>query len=87
LHKDGTFDQQEYWGFNPKEFEKRFHPSTTYGQGPLWLKNLYFVYLVELRALAKAAPYLEKEKFFAGRSEVEDQETKIAVRKLLNLTK
>lgn len=44
---------------NVKEFKQRFDPETTAGQGPQWLKNLYFTYLVELRAIAKASPYLE----------------------------
>jgi ERO1-like protein alpha len=39
---------------------------TTNGEGPYWLKNLYFVYLLELRALAKAAPYLRKQTYFTG---------------------
>lgn len=55
------------WGPNLKEFQRRFSPETTNGEGPNWLRNLYFVYLVELRALAKAAPYLEQEKFYTGK--------------------
>lgn len=63
-----------YWGFfaaknllsapefspNTEEFIRRFDPKPTKGQGPQRLKNLYFTYLVELRALVKAAPYLEE---------------------------
>lgn len=45
---------------NTEEFLKRFDPKATKGQGPQRLKNLYFTYLVELRALVKAAPYLEE---------------------------
>jgi len=40
---------------------------TTAGRGPQWLKNLYFTYLVELRALAKAAPYLEQVNVFLSK--------------------
>ncbi len=47
------------WGPNTEEFHKRFSPETTWGQGPQWLKNLYFTYLLELRALVKASPYLK----------------------------
>ena len=65
-------------------FQERFDPDTTSGQGPYWLKNLYFVYLLELRALAKAVPYLAQQTFFTGR-EAEDKETLIVVRELLNL--
>jgi ERO1-like protein alpha len=87
LHKDGGFDQPEYWALNPKEFKRRFHPDTTNGQGPKWLKNLYFIFLVELRALSKAAPYLANETFYAGRSEIEDKDTKHAILKLLDIIK
>ena len=51
------------WGPNIHEFKRRFDPETTNGEGPQWLKNLYFTYLVELRALVKAAPYLAKVTF------------------------
>ena len=50
------------WGPNVEEFRARFDPETTNGAGPQRLKNLYFTYLVELRALAKVAPYLEEVK-------------------------
>lgn len=48
------------WDHNLEEFQTRFDPILTDDQGPQRLKNLYFTYLVELRALAKAAPYLKK---------------------------
>ncbi len=53
-------------------------------QGPYWLRNLYFVYLLELRALTKVAPYLESQSFYTG-SDEEDKDTQIAVKELLNL--
>lgn len=74
------------WGHNVKEFRRRFGPETTEGQGPNWLKNLYFIYLVELRALAKAAPYLEDEMFYTGETE-EDNEVRMAVKELLSVVK
>jgi len=86
LHK-GILDQPDYWAPNPQEFVRRFHPDYTNNQGPQWIKNLYFVYLVELRAIAKAAPYFEKEKFYTGISEKDDDETKIAIMDILNLAK
>jgi len=46
------------WGPNVEEFVKRFDARYTYGEGPKRLKNMYFTYLVEMRALVKAAPYL-----------------------------
>ena len=76
--------QQEVWGPNLDIFHQRFDPDQTDGQGPFWLKNLYFVYLLELRALAKAAPYFTHQTFFTGR-ESEDKDTNIAVRELLSL--
>ncbi|XP_032169527.1 ERO1-like protein beta [Mustela erminea] len=41
------------WGPNMKEFKHRFDPVETKGEGPRSLKNLYFLYLIELRALSK----------------------------------
>jgi len=83
LHK-GILGGPDFWGPNVEEFKRRFDPATTWNQGPQWLKNLYFTYLVELRAIAKAAPYLEKELFYAGISQRDDEETKGAVLTLLN---
>ena len=74
------------WGPNLELFHQRFDPETTNGQGPYWLKNLYFVYLLELRAITKAAPYLDAQQFYTGNHE-EDKETQIAVKEILNLVK
>jgi len=46
------------WGPNIPEFRRRFDPVLTGGQGPDWLRNVYYLYLVELRAIAKAGPLL-----------------------------
>jgi len=35
-------------------------------QGPAWLKNLYFVYLLELKALTKVGPQLKNYPFYTG---------------------
>ncbi len=72
------------FGPNLEEFLRRFDPEQTNSQGPYWLRNLYFVYLLELRALTKVAPYLERQSFYTG-SEEEDKDTQIAVKELLNL--
>lgn len=72
------------WGPNLSEFERRFSPQTTDNEGQHWLRNLYFAYLVELRALAKAAPYLRNEEYFTGRDK-EDREVRVAVKDLLNV--
>ncbi|XP_068730066.1 ERO1-like protein beta isoform X1 [Montipora capricornis] len=54
------------WGINLEEFKRRFDPMTTNGEGPTWLKNLYFAYTVVLRAITKAAPFWEQEQFYTG---------------------
>ncbi|KAL3872856.1 hypothetical protein ACJMK2_036043 [Sinanodonta woodiana] len=74
------------WGPNLEEFKSRFDPKLTNGHGPQRLKNLYFAYLVELRALAKAAPYLEQEDFFTGNDE-EDRDVKQGIKNLLSFIK
>jgi hypothetical protein len=74
------------WGPNVEEFVRRFDPRQTNGEGPRRLQNMYFAYLVEMRALIKAAPYLAEELFFTG-NEVEDEAVRDAVRQLLDLLK
>lgn len=59
-------DPNGEWGPKLDEFKRRFSPELTNGEGPNWLRNLYFVYLLELRAIAKAAPLLERENFYTG---------------------
>lgn len=71
---------------NVEEFQVRFDPEKTNGEGPKWLRNLYFLYLLELRAIAKAAPYLEQLSFYTG-NETEDVEVKAAVGDLLHQVK
>lgn len=70
------------WGRNIDEFITRFSPATTDEQGPNWLKNLYFIYLLELRALAKAGSYLKRELYFTGNEE-EDKAVRDAVADIL----
>jgi len=41
----------------------------TKNQGPYWLRNVYFVYLLELRAIAKAAPEILSTNFAFGDAE------------------
>lgn len=62
----GLTSSNGVWGPNMEEFKRRFAAETTNDQGPNWLRNLYFVYLLELRALVKASPYLRKEEYFTG---------------------
>ena len=62
-------------------FKARFSPETTWGDGPARLKNLYFVYLLELRALHKLAPYLRAEMFYTGDKQ-EDEATRDLMQQL-----
>ncbi|PSN36515.1 Ero1-like protein [Blattella germanica] len=80
----GIDDPGGKWGPNLKEFQRRFDPETTNGEGPQWLRNLYFLYLLELRALAKVAPYLEQEEYFTGNEE-EDKEVRLAIHDFLKV--
>ncbi|XP_057318709.1 ero1-like protein [Microplitis mediator] len=74
------------WGPNLPEFQRRFSPDMTGNEGPEWLKNLYFLYLLELRALHKAAPYLEREEYYTG-NDSEDDDTKMAIKDILQVVK
>ncbi|VDP18253.1 unnamed protein product [Schistosoma margrebowiei] len=71
------------WGPNLEEFRRRFDPSIV-PDGLTRLRNLYFTYLVELRALAKAAPYLMKQTYFTG-DEKMDKETRSVVTDFLQI--
>ncbi|KAK9502276.1 hypothetical protein O3M35_011075 [Rhynocoris fuscipes] len=72
------------WGPNLAEFKKRFSPEYTGGEGPEWLRNLYFLYLLELRAVAKAGPYLVKEQYYTG-NDSEDADTRMAMHDILSV--
>lgn len=82
----GLTNQKGEWGPNVHEFIRRFSPETTNGEGPNWLRNLYFLYLLELRALSKASSYLSKEEFFTGNFD-EDWDTRQAMNDLLQVVK
>jgi ERO1-like protein alpha len=64
----------------------RFDPDLTNNQGPYWLRNVYFVYLLELRAIVKAAPAILNSKFEFGNSD-EDKETLEMVKKIIEMMK
>lgn len=72
------------WGPNVDEFKRRFSPESTNNEGPNWLRNLYFAYIVELRAISKIAPYLRQEKFYTGYT-AEDNEVQLAINDILNV--
>ncbi|XP_078527023.1 ERO1-like protein alpha [Lissotriton helveticus] len=63
------------WGPNVTEFQLRFDPVLTKGEGPRRLKNLYFLYLIELRAASKVLPYFERPgtSLFTGNVTIDTQ--------------
>lgn len=76
------------WGPNIKEFKRRFDPMETMGEGPRRLKNLYFLYLIELRALSKVALYFERSivDLYTGNVQ-EDADTKALLLDIFQDTK
>jgi len=78
------FGKPAVWGKNYPEFSRRFSPSTTTSEGPERLKNVYFLYLLELRALVKAAPLLKSLSLSTG-SPVEDENARMTLSKILEL--
>jgi len=56
------------WKPNLSEFRRRFD----HAAGAQYLKNLYFLYLLEMRAFSKAAPYLRSLSYYTGDT-VEDE--------------
>ncbi|XP_046900164.1 ERO1-like protein beta isoform X1 [Hypomesus transpacificus] len=75
------------WGPNVQEFRQRFDPAETKGEGTRRLKNLYFLYLIELRALSKLAPYFDRAfiNLYTGNTQ-EDTGTKELLMQLFNET-
>ena len=57
-----------------------------YISGPHWLKNLFFTYLLTLRAVVKAAPYWKQVNFYTGDLK-EDNEVKKIVLEMVNTAK
>lgn len=74
------------WGPNYEEFNRRFNPETSNGEGPSWLRNLYFIYLIELRAISKAEKYLNSYNFITSNAS-NDEDVKLALKDLLNTIK
>ncbi|CAF1475785.1 unnamed protein product [Adineta ricciae] len=67
-----------HWGPNFDEFKLRFDPEVTAGEGPKWLKNVYFLYLIELRALHKARDLFQEQTYFTG-NDTDDSHTKVLI--------
>ncbi len=83
LH-EGVFGGSDYWGPSVEEFNKKFDLKVTNGESSQYLRNIYFVYLVELRAIKKATPYLQRQTFFTG-DQGADTETKVLVDQILGM--
>jgi flavocytochrome c len=68
---------RENWEPNPSYFMEKFE------HHPEYLRNLHFSYVVLLRALRKASPFLEKYKIQTGNI-VEDETATILLKRLLD---
>ncbi|KAM6205390.1 ERO1-like protein alpha [Sarcoramphus papa] len=79
---------EKKWGPNVTEFQQRFDEVLTRGEGPRRLKNLYFLYLIELRALSKVLPFFERPGFqlYTG-DKSHDGEMKNRLLEILRLAK
>ncbi|XP_018583314.2 ERO1-like protein alpha isoform X1 [Scleropages formosus] len=79
---------EKKWGRNVSEFQQRFDANLTEGEGPKRLRNLYFLYLIELRALAKVLPFFEQPAFqlYTGQPEY-DKDVKSALLEVLRLAR
>lgn len=79
---------EKKWGPNVTEFQQRFDEVITRGEGPRRLKNLYFLYLIELRALSKVLPFFERPGFqlYTG-NKSHDAEMKNLLLEILHLAK
>lgn len=73
------------WGPNLQEFRRRFDTGEAKGEGTRRLKNLYFLFLIQLRALFKVLPYFERPvvHLYTGSSR-EDGATKELLLELLS---
>lgn len=86
LLQDTWFEQK--WGHNVTEFLQRFDATLTAEEGPRRLKNLYFIYLIELRALSKVLPFFERLDFVLYTSnDTQDAQVKKLLLEILHLSK
>ena len=54
--------------------------------GPSWLKNLYFAYLIVLRAITKAEPFWKDFTFYTG-DPIEEREIKENIMEIVQAAK
>uniref|UniRef100_A0A3B3RL73 ERO1-like protein alpha n=1 Tax=Paramormyrops kingsleyae TaxID=1676925 RepID=A0A3B3RL73_9TELE len=81
----GEYKYKPYkWGHNLSEFQQRFDEDLTKGEGPKRLRNLYFIYLIELRALSKVLPFFEQPsvQLYTGQAEQDKQIKKMLLQLL-----
>lgn len=83
LLKEAGSNSKAIWGRNNEEFFRRFSSKSTNGEGPERLQNIYFLYLVELRALAKVSPLLGNQ-LKEMEKEASDKDFHANLEKLLN---
>ncbi|KAL7075008.1 hypothetical protein ACQ4LE_005559 [Meloidogyne hapla] len=74
------------WFRNTQMFTDRFGTKWS-KEGPERLKNIYFTFMLELRALVKAGPYIQQSKIFYTGNENEDIETRQALEDLFGILK
>ena len=58
--------QPTIWGPNMTMFEMFFDPKRTWGEGPARLRNMYFTYLLLLRAVVKGEHLWKSKNFHSG---------------------
>ena len=68
------------FGPNKNEFDKRFNHEI----GHYWLKNLYFLYLMELQALKSVSNYLKSHHYYTD-DENQDKNTQNIIKELFEI--
>ena len=69
------------YGPNKNEFDRRF----AHENGQHWLKNLYFLFLLELQALNSVSEYLKSHHYYTS-DIIEDKLTKDMIKDILEIT-
>ena len=69
------------YGPNKNEFDRRFG----HENGQHWLKNIYFLFLLELQALNSVSEYLKSHHYYTA-DRNEDKLTKDMIKDILEIT-
>ncbi|KAL5109391.1 Ero1-like protein [Taenia crassiceps] len=67
-----SLPKENVWGPSVEEFVRRFHPALV-PESLGRLRNLFLAYVVEMRAIAKLAPYLRQQAFYTGDTATDTQ--------------